>query len=113
MQQWEFTYLQASTLNLVKLHDEANRLGALGWEPVGATSADKTIGLNSNVLIFKRPIESPLPAATSDEEWQDDPSGRFDKRRWDAASGLWSAEVAMMEAKTLHVDPPIASQTPG
>lgn len=104
--QWEFRYLEASTLQMDHLQDEANRLGALGWEPVGVASADRTMGLNSNVIIFKRPIHSPPPAPATDEEWQDDPTGRFDKRRWDAAQRLWTAETAMMEAKTLHVDPP-------
>lgn len=102
--QWEFMYIQASTNNMVKVQEEANRFGALGWEPVGIASADKTIGINSNVLILKRPILDPPPSPSSAEEWQPDPTGRFDKRRWNGR--VWTAETAMMEAKTLHVDPP-------
>lgn len=101
--QWEITYVAAATNNVVAMIEAANKLGAEGWEPVGITSADKTIGLNSNVLIFKRPLTPPAPPQSMDE-WQDDPTGRFDKRRWNGS--VWTAEVAMMEAKTLHVDPP-------
>ncbi len=104
VQQWEFLYLQAHVNMMAKVQDEANKLGALGWEPVGIASADKTLGMNANVIIFKRPILDPPPPPTTDEEWQDDPTGRFDKRRWDGH--VWTAETAMMEAKTLHVDSP-------
>ena len=106
MQQWEFTYLAASTVGMRKVYDEANRLGALGWEPAGIASADKTIGLNTNLIILKRPILDPLPPPATDEEWQPDPSGRFDKRRWDAVERVWTAQTAMMDAKTRHIDPP-------
>lgn len=104
MQQWEVTYLAAATNNVRGMIDEANKLASQGWEPVGITSADKTIGLNSNILIFKRPILDPPPSPSSGDEWQEDPTGRFDKRRWDGK--VWTAETAMMDAKTLHVDPP-------
>jgi len=67
--------------------DAAIKLGAEGWEPIGITSADKTVGLNSNLLILKREIVAPAPPATS-EEWQDDPTGRFDKRRWNGPKGV-------------------------
>lgn len=107
LQQWEFLYLQAQVNMMAKVQDEAMKLGALGWEPVGIASADKTLGLNSNVIIFKRPIIDPPPPPISSDEWQEDPTGRFDKRRWDGR--VWTAEAAMMEAKTLHVDPPSMS----
>lgn len=103
MAQWELTYVQASTNDVQAMIDAANKLGAEGWEPVGIASADRTLGLNSNLLVMKRAID-PLPPPASDEEWQDDPTGRFDKRRWNGR--VWTAETAMMEAKTLHVDPP-------
>lgn len=108
MQQWEFMYLATSTSTggMKQLMDEANKLGSLGWEPVGVASADRTIGLNSNMIILKRPIENPPPPPDSAEEWQADPTGRFDKRRWHAALGVWTAETAMMEAKTRHIDAP-------
>ena len=106
MRQWEFMYLQGSTLQMPKIMDEANKLGALGWEPVGIMSADKTLGLNAIVVIMKRAIEPGLPGPDSSDDWQADPSGRFDKRRWDPKLQVWTAETAMMEAKTLHVDPP-------
>ena len=106
MQQWEFFYVQASTNNMKAVMEEVNKLGALGWEPVGIASADKTVGVNSNVVILKRPITSPPAPPASAEDWQADPTGRFDKRRWDPALEVWTAEVAMMEAKSMHVDPP-------
>lgn len=103
MSQWEITYVSAGTNNTGALIDAANKLGAEGWEPVGITNADKTVGFNSNMLIMRRELTPPPPPAT-DDEWQDDPTGRFDKRRWNGR--VWTAETAMMEAKTLHVDPP-------
>lgn len=106
MRQWEYMYVQASTTSgsLQKTIDETNRFGAIGWEVVGITTADRTIGANTNLLILKREILDPPPPPASADEWQDDPAGRFDKRRWDGQ--VWTAETAMMEAKTLHVDPP-------
>jgi hypothetical protein len=107
MQQWEFMYVQVLTGSMHTAQEEADKLGALGWEPVGIASADKTLGFNANLLIFKRPIESPLPPPDTDDAWQDDPSGRFDKRKWNPDLRLWTAETAMMAKKTMHVDPPI------
>ena len=86
--------------------EEANKLGGVGWEMVGIASADKTVGFNSNIVVLKRPISAPPARPDSDEDWQPDPTGRFDKRRWDAVLGVWTAETAMMEAKSMHVDPP-------
>jgi len=106
MQQWEFLYLDAYTNNMKRTAEEASRLAALGWEPVGVASADRTIGLNTNMLIFTRAIVTPPAAPATDEEWQEDPTGRFDKRCWDAELGWWTAQVAMMEAKTTHIDAP-------
>lgn len=103
MRQWEHTYVQGNTLDLNAIRNASNKLGALGWELVGVTSVDKTIGMNANLLWFKREVEAPPDPAT-DEEWQDDPTGRYDKRRWDGT--VWTAETAMMEAKTLHTDSP-------
>lgn len=103
MRQWEHTYVQGNTVDTQAIKDAANRLGAEGWELVGITSVDRTIGLNSNLLWFKREVVPP-PAPAVDDEWQDDPLGRFDKRRWNGE--VWTAETAMMEKKTLHTDPP-------
>lgn len=101
--QWEITYVQSTTNTVQAMIDAANKLGAEGWEPVGITTADRTLGLNTNLLVFKRELTPPA-APLSDEEWQTDPTGRFDKRRWNGK--VWTAETAMMEAKTLHIDPP-------
>ena len=106
MQQWEIMYLDAYTNNMKRVAEEASRLGALGWEPVGIASADKTLGLNVNMLNLKCPITPPPPPPATNEEWQPDPTGRYDKRRWDAELGVWTEQVAMMEAKTTHIDSP-------
>lgn len=109
MNQW---YIQAHTNDIVRTMEETNRMGAIGWEVVGITTADRTIGMNTNVLILKRPIDSVPPPPSTDDEWQQDPTGRFDKRRWDAEVQLWTAQTAMMEAKTTHIDPPRAGSAP-
>jgi hypothetical protein len=102
--QWEVTYIHAITNDVQTLIDAANKLGAEGWEPMGFTSAvEKGIGLSSNLLIFKRKVVAPPPPESA-EEWQDDPTGRFDKRRWNGT--VWTAETAMIAAQTLHIDPP-------
>lgn len=104
MAQWEFMYLQASTNQMATIKDYANRLGALGWEPVGMASADKTVGMNSNVLILKReitPDNQLAPPATADE-WQRDPSGRHEGRRWSGRQ--WTADV--VDGRKQSVDPP-------
>ena len=67
--QWEVTYVQASTNSVVAMIEAANKLGAEGWEPIGITTADRTLGLNTNLLIMRRPIEDVPPAPDSDEEW--------------------------------------------
>lgn len=103
MRQWEHTYVQGNTVELGPMKDAANQLGAEGWELVGITSVDRTIGMNTNLMVFKREVVPP-PDPRSDEEWQVDPCGRFDKRRWDGR--VWTAQVAMMDKKTRHVDSP-------
>lgn len=102
MAQWEIQYVQVSTNRMDMFMDAANRLGALGWEPVGITSADKTIGLNSNVVIFKRPISNPPAPSTSEVEWQPDPTGRHERRRWTWRG--WGAEC--VNGRDGVVDPP-------
>jgi hypothetical protein len=106
--QWEYTYIQAPTGSTKQVVESANKLGGLGWELVGLTSPDKTIGFNSNLLLFKRPLSNVPPPPATDEDWQEDPTGRFDKRRWDPALRVWTAETATMADKTMHVDPPHA-----
>lgn len=100
--QWEFFYIQVNTNDMEGAKGLATRLGALGWEPVGIASADKTLGLNSNVLTFKRPITDPLPPAATDAEWQPDPSGRNEQRRWIRRG--WTADV--MNRGKIGIDPP-------
>lgn len=108
MAQWEFMYLSASTNQMAAIKDYANRLGALGWEPVGMASADKTVGMNSNVLILKREIVDQLPRPETNAEWQPDPSGRHEFRRWSHRG--WTADVA--DGKKRSVDPPTRYQDP-
>lgn len=105
MEQWEFNYVQVSTNDMASAMREANRLGALGWEPVGIASADRTIGLNSNVLIFKRPVRPlPPPADQRQDAFLEDPSGRYDRRRWNGRA--WTAEVGMLADRQVKIDPP-------
>lgn len=110
-QQWEFTFVQVNTTQMGLAMEQANKLGALGWEPVGIASADKTIGMNSNVLIFKRPVVPlPPPPDMTQDTFLEDPSGRFDRRRWNGQE--WTAEAGMLADRKVVIDPPTARTDP-
>lgn len=108
VEQWEMTYIQADTFSVDTLVEAANKLAAVGWEPVGLAGIDKTIGINKTAMLLKRRITDPIPPATTDEIWQEDPTGRFDKRRWNPRLKVWTAETATVADKSLHVDAPWA-----
>lgn len=70
---------------------QLNGLGSLGWEVVGITAVDPTLGLNSYTALLKRPLMGwPEPADTA-PAWQPDPTGRFARRYWDGLR--WSQHV--------------------
>ena len=99
-------YISANTMSMDMMQDQANKFGAVGWEPVGMASADKTVGFNSNILVLKRRITNPPPPPAVNEDWHPDPTGRFEKRRWDTTLYVWTAETATVSTKKQHVDPP-------
>lgn len=53
---WEYIIVSARTTAQWTLQRTLNEYGRHGWEAVGFTSADKTIGLNSLEVIMKRRI---------------------------------------------------------
>lgn len=108
--QWEYTYVSVNTLSLPLLIDNLNRLGAEQWEVVGFASADNTIGFNAITAILKRPVVPPPPPTEDAAAWQDDPTGRFDKRHWNGRQ--WSAHVANASDKKIAFDPPTILDPP-
>ena len=66
-------------------------LGADGWEMCGFAAADKTLGFNALVAVFKRPgIDSPPPADRA-PAWQPDPQGVAPLRWWDGSQ--WTRQT--------------------
>jgi hypothetical protein len=53
---WQYKIISSRTYQLASLEHSLNEHGAHGWEVVGLTSADKTIGLNSLEVLLKRKI---------------------------------------------------------
>lgn len=56
MSAWELTYLHADAMKMDALVAAANELGAQGWEPFAATSADWRNGANKQMLLFRRQV---------------------------------------------------------
>jgi hypothetical protein len=52
-------------------------LGSVGWEAAGISGVDKTVGLNSVVVILKRQRDSPMPPADRSAGWKPDPRRRL------------------------------------
>lgn len=69
-----------------------NAAGTLGWEAVGITAADPTLGFNQIVVLLKRPIPAWPAPPTSEAAWHSDPTGRFATRYWDGIR--WSEHVS-------------------
>lgn len=109
MQQWEFTYLESNNhaSYMKEFVAEVNRLTARGWEPVGVAGVDKTVGVNKNGVVLKRPITDPPAPPATDDLWQADPTGRYTERRWEPRLRIWTAEVRDAQGKE-KVDPPWA-----
>lgn len=80
-------------------------LGTVGWEAVGVTAVDKTIGLNSIMVLLKREqIGLPRPAETSPGR-KFDPTGRYKLRAWDGLR--WERHVSNDGGATSTVDLPV------
>lgn len=90
---WEFHTVTVSTNTLEEvLHMQLNALGSLGWETVGLSAADPTIGTNRIIVLLKRRI-APWPSpAGSEGGWHPDPTGRFATRYWDGLR--WTEHVS-------------------
>jgi hypothetical protein len=69
-----------------------NAYGSLGWEVVGITAADPTIGANCYTAVLKRAAPSLPPPADTAVGWRPDPSGRFQVRHWDGVR--WTQHVS-------------------
>lgn len=102
--QWEYTRVEVGTNVQERMIRELNRLGAEGWEVIGVAAADRTLGLNSVIVLAKRPIVAPSPPADITPGWQTDPCGRWEVRYWDGAR--WTAHVANRVEKRMEIDPP-------
>ncbi len=89
--QWEYTYVDASTNAMPALNAMLNKLGLVGWEVVGFASADRTIGLNAIMAVLKRRVVAPAPPEPGDPAWYADPTGRFERRYFDGA--FWTTHV--------------------
>lgn len=113
MTQWEIQYIQDTANSIASITEQANRLGALGWEPIGIASADRTLGVNAMVLVMKRAISHPPDPPATKDEWQRDPTGRHELRRWTWRG--WGAECISGKARVvdppnMHPDPPVSSR---
>lgn len=105
--QWEYVRLSVGTNSMKTLDGSLDQLGAAGFEMCGWASADKTIGLNGFVGIFKRPgPKMPAPEGVEDgiagAGWHPDPYGRHSHRLW--SGFFWTEAVA--DDGTTSVDVP-------
>ncbi len=108
---WEYFRISSSTNASNILLDRLNDLGAAGWEVVGFSFADKTLGINALFAILKReidPLPDPPPGTT--EGWQADPSGRFARRMWSGTH--WTHWVANQGDKKPIRDSPTLAEPP-
>ncbi|MCU1396270.1 MAG: hypothetical protein JWM34_4698 [Ilumatobacteraceae bacterium] len=69
-----------------------NAHGSIGWEVVGITAADPTIGVNSFTAVLKRETRSYPPPADTAAAWHPDPAGRHELRHWDGLR--WTEHVS-------------------
>lgn len=83
--QWEYTTVIELVNSPERLDLRLNALGALGWEAVGLTASDPTIGLNQVHVLLKRaaPDWPPPAGEPGDATWVADPTRRFAHRYWD------------------------------
>lgn len=104
MQQWEHRVVSATTNDQTALEHELVKLGAEGWEVVGVSGVDRTIGMNAVVCVVKRPVVPPPPPDDIAEGWKPDPVNRWEVRYWNGQT--WTAHVANKEPKKQGLDPP-------
>lgn len=80
---WEYCQVTEWTSQIDALMLQLNALGSIGWQAVGITAADPTIGLNSYTVILKRPAAGWTEPADLTAAWCPDPTGRHVQRYWD------------------------------
>jgi len=62
------------------------------------------VDVNAVTALIRRVIEPLPPPEVSEEDWNPDPSGRYDMRFWNGRA--WTFHVARVEDKSRHRDPP-------
>lgn len=88
---WEYRVLAVGTNAIANLELSLNQAGSVGWEAVGITAADRTLGLNQvQVILKRRAIALPDPDDLS-AGWKPDPLGRHELRWWDGLR--WESAV--------------------
>jgi hypothetical protein len=100
--QWEYQYVTMGANRQDDLLVELNVLGSLGWEVVGFTSADPTMGVHSYTAILKRQAQGYAAPADVAAGWKPDPASRAELRYWDGIR--WSQHVST--AGTPSIDAP-------
>lgn len=80
---WQYMTVFAGSTDHARLRTQLDNLGAIGWEAVGVSNNDPTIGMNTLVVLLKRWVEPWLPPADTTPSWGPDPTGRFPLRWWD------------------------------
>lgn len=93
--QWEYMTVVEPVISIDRLEVKLNALGSLGWEAVGLSASDPTIGINQmHVLLKRQALDWPPPGGhdAGVAAWLPDPAGRFDRRFWDGLR--WTEHVA-------------------
>lgn len=87
---WEYTSVEGWTNNAEDLILRLNAAGSTGWEAIGIASSDKTLGVNSYMVIMRRKVLD-WPSRGVEPEWAPDPTGRYPQRYWDGLR--WTQHV--------------------
>ena len=83
-----------------------NQYGSAGFEVVGISGADKTVGFNSIFVVLKRSQPTQMPPPDTTPGWKPDPFQRFAFRWW---SGLnWEESVMKAGSSEIIHDWPMA-----
>lgn len=102
---WQYLSISVGSSDHAGLRARLDTLGALGWEAVGVSNNDPTIGMNTIIVLLKRWVE-PWPAPDEVAPgWKPDPTSRFPLRWWDGSR--WT-EGVHRDGQTL-VDFPVRS----
>jgi hypothetical protein len=90
---WEYTSVQVGTglSDRNSLQALLNQLGSMGWEAVGISGLDKTLGLNGILVLLKRRTVAKPPPEDDSAGWKADPFGRWAMRYWDGVR--WTEHV--------------------